>query len=165
MAEGFAEDGQRIDSLLFRLVATRHFIERAADPGVEDGAGQGGSGQGGSGQGGSGQGGSGQGGSDPGTGQGGSGSSSGGGNTSDLAVSVVEDSHWGTGYCSSVKVENTGSAAVTWSVSLDLDGTLTDVWNAESAPDGAKTKFVGLAYNATLDPGQTASFGFCATLQ
>ncbi|MEZ4297156.1 MAG: DUF1592 domain-containing protein [Polyangiaceae bacterium] len=165
VAEGFAEDGQRIDSLLFRLVATRHFIERAADPGVEDGAGQGGSGQGGSGQGGSGQGGSGQGGSDPGTGQGGSGSSSGGGNTSDLAVSVVEDSHWGTGYCSSVKVENTGSAAVTWSVSLDLDGTLTDVWNAESAPDGAKTKFVGLAYNATLDPGQTASFGFCATLQ
>lgn len=152
VADGFTAGGQRIDTLLFGLVKTRHFLERNADEDVasDPGTGTGGSGQGGSGPGGGGSGQGGEGGEAP--------------VSQDLTVTVTQDTTWDTGHCSTVKVLNTGSAAITWEVSLDIGGTLTDLWNATSAPDGAKTKFTGLDYNGTLDPGEMASFGFCATL-
>ena len=151
VSDGFAAGGQRIDELLLGLVKTRHFVEREADESVAPDPGTGGAG-GAGGDGGAGQGGAGQGGS-------------GGGDpvSGDLLVTVIEDSNWGTGYCSTVKVQNGGGAAVTWEISLDVGGMITDLWNAVSAPDGAKTKFSGLDYNAVLDPGEVASFGFCAS--
>lgn len=151
VSDGFAADGQRIDALLLGLVKTGHFTQRAADEGASDpGSGAGGAGQGGAG----------------GAGQGGAGGAGAGGGEpamQDLAVTVTEDSHWATGSCSSVTVQNAGGAIVTWEISLDVGGTVTDVWNAKTAPDGAKVKFTGLDYNAVLDPGETASFGFCVS--
>lgn len=153
VAKGFKSDGQRIDKLIVSLAGTRHFTERAADADVSEDPGSGGAGGAG---GGGGNGGSGQGGS----GEGGSGEPV----TQDLSVNVHEDSKWQTGYCSTVTVTNNAAAPVTWEISLDIEGMMTDVWNAESSPDGAKIKFVGVNYNATLDTGEMTSFGFCASL-
>ncbi len=148
----FSENDLRLDTFLLQLVKTPHFTERFSDEGagVEPepigGGGSGGGNSGGSGGGG----GAGQGGGEP---QGDS-----------LAVTVKEDSNWQTGYCSSVKVENVGTQSVTWSIVLTVEGTITDLWNAKSEPQGAALKFSGVDYNASLDPGENASFGFCATL-
>ena len=154
VAGGFAKGGLRLDTLLVDLVRTRHFLERSADAGVVDdpGAGGGSAGGGGSGEGagGSGQGGAGQGGGGPSPGE--------------LAVTVVEDSNWGAGYCSTVTVENQSDATVTWEITLTVSGTMTDLWNAVSEPAGAQTQFRGLDYNSVLDPAEATSFGFCASL-
>lgn len=152
VAKGFEADGQRLDTLLVRLVKTAHFLERKADADVDPDPGAGGAGGAGGGAGGAAQGGSGQGGStgDP--------------PTSDLVVTVKQDSQWQTGYCDTVTVQNPGNTSVTWEISIDVQGMITDLWNAKSAPDGAKTKFVGVDYNATLGAGESVSFGFCATL-
>lgn len=152
--DGFAKGGLRIDALLVNLVRTAHFVERVADPDVSDSPGSGGGGAGGAGStGGSGQGASGQGGS-------------GGGDPvgQSLTVTVHEDSQWQTGHCDTVTVLNAGDATVTWEISLAIQGTITDLWNAKSSPDGDQVKFVGVDYNAVLDPGETASFGYCASL-
>ncbi|MBK8259183.1 MAG: DUF1592 domain-containing protein [Polyangiaceae bacterium] len=151
---GFTSSELRIDKLLQNLVKTAHFLERVADSNVEDepnsnpGQGGAGGGQGGMGQGGEGQGGAG-------------GQSAGDGN---LTVQVTQDSNWGSGYCSSVVVSNSGTASTTWEISLPIQGNITDLWNAQSSPDGANIKFKGLDYNAVLQPTQQTSFGFCAAL-
>jgi hypothetical protein len=155
VAKDFTEGGLRLDTFLLGLTRTRHFTERAADPDVKDPGGQG-TGEGGGG--GAGEGGSGSGAGEGGAGQGGSPA------TGQLTVTVQEDSHWGAGYCSTVKVQNTSDVTVTWEITLDVDGTITDLWNAVSEPAGTQTKFVGLDYNAVLDPAEAASFGFCASL-
>jgi cellulase/cellobiase CelA1 len=152
VAKGFADGGERLDTLLVSLVKTAHFLERKADPDVAGDPDPGSGGAGGAGQGGSGQGGTGQGGS------------TGGPVMSDLAVTVHQDSQWQAGYCDTVTVQNPGSGSVTWEIAIDVQGTITDLWNAKSAPDGAKTKFVGVDYNATLGAGESVSFGFCASL-
>ena len=152
VARDFTEGGQRLDTFLLGLARTRHFVERAADPDVADPGGSGAGGGGGS---------AGQGGSGAGPGGAGAG---GGPSSGDLAVTVQEDSHWGAGYCATVKVQNGGDTAVAWEVTLDIGGTITDLWNAVSAPAGDQVQFKGLDYNAVLDPGETASFGFCAAL-
>ncbi|MFO0589477.1 MAG: DUF1592 domain-containing protein [Polyangiaceae bacterium] len=152
--QGFSKDGFRLDTLLYRLTGTSHFTSRTADPdqSPEPDPSSGGGGAGGAGQAGSGQGASGVGGSpqDP--------------ATPDLTVTVHTDSQWQSGYCDTVTVENPGAAAVTWQISLDVQGMITDLWNAKSSADGAKTKFVGVDYNAVLGGGQAVSFGFCASL-
>lgn len=153
LSTSFAAGGQRIDKLLLALVSARHFVERNADGGSPANPGTGGSGGGGAG-GGGGTGGSGQGG----------GAGGGGPSGQELTVTVVQDSNWQSGYCDTVSVKNTGSSTLVWEVSLELDGTITDLWNATSTPDGSKVKFKGLEYNAVLDAGEMASFGFCAAL-
>jgi hypothetical protein len=152
VAKDFAAGGQRMDTLLVSLARTRHFVERAADGGGSSdpdpgtGAGAGGSG-GAGGAGGAGQGGAG---GDP--------------VAQDLAVTLHKDSQWETGYCATVTVENKGSATVTWKISLAVEGMITDLWNAVSAPDGAQIEFAGIEFNSVLDTGESASFGFCASL-
>ncbi len=82
---------------------------------------------------------------------------------SDLLVTPTIDSQWATGYQMTVKIENQGTAPITWSATLQIDGKITDLWNASSTPAGSKTTFVGKDFNATLDPGASTSFGLLAT--
>lgn len=153
VAGQFAASGLKVEELLVALTKTPHFVRRVSD-GSEVGTSGGTSGGSSGGAGGSGAGGGGTGGDGPGDPP---------GPTGDLEVSVVPDTTWETGYCNSVKLTNKGSAPITWSVKLDIQGTLTDVWNAmESGATGAVT-FVGVEHNATLDAQGMTSFGFCAS--
>jgi len=152
VAQDFEKDGLRLDTLLTSLVQTAHFLERKADPDVSDTPSSGGAGGGGGDTGGAGQGASGQG-----------GMGGGGPVSQDLTVTVHQDSQWQAGHCDTVTVLNAGAATVTWQITLAVDGTITDLWNAKSTPAGDKLQFEGVDYNAVLDAGESTTFGYCAT--
>ncbi len=80
-----------------------------------------------------------------------------------VAFDVATDSDWGAGYCKSVTVRNTGAAPVEWTVTLPVEGTRTDLWNAVATAAGADTRFAGVEHNRRLDPTASTRFGFCAT--
>ncbi len=157
VSSSYAQGDGSVRALLSALVSSAHFVARQADPDVSEGTG----GTGGT---------SGSAGSPAaaGTDAGGTDAGQGGTGTTEPPASAVKadvhvDSTWPTGACSTVTVTNTGSQKVDWKVSLDVGGTLSDVWNATPTPDGDKVSFVGVAWNASLTPGSTASFGFCVT--
>ena len=73
--------------------------------------------------------------------------------------------NWGTGYCADGLVTNTDTSPWTWEVrSANVAGTIDNIWNADVVVDGAEHVFTGLDWNATLAPGASATFGFCASL-
>ena len=39
-----------------------------------------------------------------------------------------------------------------------------DAWNTDWYEDGAEVVFTGLSWNATVAPGASQTFGFCANL-
>lgn len=82
--------------------------------------------------------------------------------TPDLTSQLLVQSDWGAGYCADVFLRNHGDAPILWEDVRRVDGTLTNVWNAEHEPVGDDTRFTGVAWNEVVDPGGEVSFGFCA---
>lgn len=78
-----------------------------------------------------------------------------------ITTHVDRLSTWGEGLCEQVTVRNTSSRQVIWRVSRQLDGQISQLWNAASEPGAAGTRFRGVSWNATLDPGASAHFGYC----
>lgn len=77
----------------------------------------------------------------------------------------VETSRWQSGYCVQVNVENTATTPTTWAIEMPVEGTFANLWSATATPlQNAIHRFVGVDYNATLGPGQSTNFGFCANL-
>jgi hypothetical protein len=151
LGQGFEKDGLKIEDLIVALTLAPRFAQRTVDG--SEGMGTGSSTSAGTGAGGS-------------TSAGGttaSGAGGGGPVMSDLLVATTIDSQWATGYQMSVKITNQGSAPITWSATIAVDGKITDLWNASSTPSGAKITFTGKDFNAVLDAGASTSFGFVAT--
>ncbi|MEP7126026.1 MAG: DUF1592 domain-containing protein [Byssovorax sp.] len=147
LGQNFEKNGLKIEDLIVALTLAPRFAQRTIDGSEGMGAGTGtGTGTGGS------------------TSAGGATGAGGGGPVmSELLVATTIDSQWATGYQMSVKITNQGSAPLTWSATLAVDGKITDLWNASSVPAGAKVTFTGKDFNAALDPGASTSFGFVAT--
>lgn len=78
-----------------------------------------------------------------------------------VVFEIGDYNSWETGFCADATVNNEGAETVTWEVSATLPGEITSIWNAETWLDGELSIFVGVEWNATLAPGETASFGFC----
>ena len=72
------------------------------------------------------------------------------------------DADWTAGYCAAVTVTNVSDGRLDWAVTIEVDGTLTDYWNARTEDAGGSVHFIGEVYNQSLDPGAETSFGFCA---
>jgi expansin (peptidoglycan-binding protein) len=68
---------------------------------------------------------------------------------------------WSSGYCANVKVTNPNSSSLTWSVTLDVGGSVTNLWNAVWTQTGTMLTASGISWNATLDAGASTEFGFC----
>jgi cellulase/cellobiase CelA1 len=82
-----------------------------------------------------------------------------------LSVRVDEQTRWDTGYCVQVYVTNNGTSDIEWSISLKVEGEITQLWNAVSADKSPTEKdFSGVDWNRTLQPQQTTNFGWCASL-
>ncbi len=79
----------------------------------------------------------------------------------DLSLSVFSD--WGTGYCATGTVSNSGDAAVDWQVTVTVDGVMDSYWNAVVEETDGIWVFTGADWNATIEVGETAEFGFCVT--
>ncbi|MGV9929725.1 glycoside hydrolase family 3 N-terminal domain-containing protein [Streptomyces olivaceoviridis] len=73
-------------------------------------------------------------------------------------------SSWQGGYQAEVTVENTGSTALTgWSVDWDLGGSrVTSLWNGSLTTAGGRATVRDAAFNGSLRPGDTTTFGFTA---
>ncbi|ADG73098.1 cellulose-binding family II [Cellulomonas flavigena DSM 20109] len=72
---------------------------------------------------------------------------------------------WGDGFTASVRLTNTGSAPLTWTLTFDLaDGQrVAQGWSATWAQTGTTVRASGASWNATLAPGATADIGFNGT--
>jgi hypothetical protein len=78
-----------------------------------------------------------------------------------LTLTVNND--WGAGYCHTYEVKNTGQTPLSWSVSLDLGGTLTQNWESTVQGSMGTVRFAGVDHNAVLAPAASTQFGFCVT--
>jgi hypothetical protein len=79
-----------------------------------------------------------------------------------LDVQVSQNNDWGAGYCKTYALKNNGSAALTWSIPLEVAGTMSNHWECEVSGATGMVTFRGAQHNATLQPGMTGQFGFCA---
>ncbi len=144
VAADFQGGNLKLLDLLVALTKTPHFRERRADP-IDPGTMNPGTG----GAGGMGMGGGGGAGGSPGP-------------INPVVFTTNVDSDWQTGYQISVQVTNTGSEKVVWTIAFKVEGTIANLWNATSMESNGVTVFKGMDWNGTLDPGQSASFGFVA---
>lgn len=71
------------------------------------------------------------------------------------------ENEWGGGATASIEITNTSASAIDgWSVSWSYDNsTVTNSWNASLSGDNPYTAS-DMGWNATVQPGQTVSFGF-----
>lgn len=77
-----------------------------------------------------------------------------------VQVNVTND--WGAGYCSEVRVTNTGTALAPWSATVPVQGRLTSSWSARVQSAQGSLSAVGEDWNTYLQPGASTAFGFCA---
>ncbi len=83
--------------------------------------------------------------------------------SSDLTVTTTVTSDWGSGYCADIRVFNYTDLRVKWSISLPIEGGITNLWDAQYTQDGNLTLNArGKDYNEIVLPGTRAKFGFCA---
>jgi chitin-binding protein len=71
------------------------------------------------------------------------------------------DNRWDGGYCATVTVRNRSKATRTWKGTLELARKPDSLWNAKARFTRGRLHVRGEAYNATLKPGATTTFGFC----
>jgi uncharacterized membrane protein YgcG len=154
VATAFKGKALGLDELVVALTQSPRFRSRTGDGDGMPSQGGGGSG-GGTGGTGSGSGGSG------GTASGGSPPVDDGGAPPTLDVKDKVDSQWDQGSCHSVTVTNPGASSVKWAVTLTFAGKLTQSWNSVATAVAGGASFSGVAWNASLAKGETASFGYC----
>ncbi|MGF1455969.1 MAG: ExeM/NucH family extracellular endonuclease [Alphaproteobacteria bacterium] len=87
----------------------------------------------------------------------------------DVVVEAAAPSFWGRGAVQNVDLRNTGSETVDgWAVRLDLEEGEADLisdlkaWSADTFTDGEDFYFTPLSYNASINAGESQSFGFQA---
>jgi len=80
----------------------------------------------------------------------------------DALVVTSKRDDYGTGYCDYVTVKNTGASARTWSVVRSPEGAITSSWKSKLVTTATAWTFTGESYNASLEPGASTDFGYCA---
>lgn len=85
-------------------------------------------------------------------------------NIGSATLGFVVDNRWDTGFTGTVRITNRGTTSIQgWTVAFDLDGTVMDQWNSVSKGVNGRTQSFGnAAWNGTIAPGATVSFGFQA---
>jgi poly(hydroxyalkanoate) depolymerase family esterase len=75
-------------------------------------------------------------------------------------------SAWNTGLTANITIANTSSAGINgWSLAFTLPAgqTITSGWNAGYSPTSGQVTARNVAYNGTINPGQSTGIGFQAT--
>jgi cellulase/cellobiase CelA1 len=69
---------------------------------------------------------------------------------------------WNVGFTGSVKVTNTGTTPLTWTLGFTFPSgqQVTQGWSATWTQTGSTVSAVGLGWNATLAPGASTDIGF-----
>jgi hypothetical protein len=79
-----------------------------------------------------------------------------------LDLQITQSNDWGGGYCKTYQLKNSGTAPITWSVMLMVDGKMNNHWECEVSADTGSVTFTGAQHHATHRPGAQGQFGFCA---
>ncbi len=82
--------------------------------------------------------------------------------TQTVQVTLKTTNDWGTGYCSDVLIFNPTTAAVDWTITFNITGTIYNLWNAVYKQVGQQVTAEGVSWNNLVQPNQTLTFGFCA---
>lgn len=80
-----------------------------------------------------------------------------------MVLERVQNDDWGTGYCHGYRLTNHTSSVAAWTITLLVDGTISNAWESNRDADHGEVTFVGTDTNATLPVGGSVQFGFCAT--
>jgi hypothetical protein len=81
-------------------------------------------------------------------------------------VTYRTSSQWPTGFVAQLNVANTGTAAINgWTLAFTYPGDqyITSAWNAAVHQSGTAVTATNLAYNASIAPGASATFGVRGT--
>ncbi|HEU5118456.1 MAG TPA: cellulose binding domain-containing protein [Isosphaeraceae bacterium] len=81
----------------------------------------------------------------------------------DVLFAVTSD--WGTGFNGYITVKNTTSSSWTsWTLSFDFAGKITSIWDAHvSSRAGDHYEIENAAYDGSVEPGGSVTFGFTGT--
>jgi len=83
----------------------------------------------------------------------------------DVTLEWTRQDTWVDSFCWDGRVTNNGDVPVVWRVSDTLPGEPDNIWEAVAADlGGGVWEFTGAAWNDTLDPDQSTTFGFCGQL-
>jgi hypothetical protein len=83
-----------------------------------------------------------------------------------VTATFHDDSDWGNGFVATVTVRNNGTAPIhSWRVTWTWGGNqaITNSWSATVTSSGRSVTATNAAYNGTIAPGGTTTFGFQAT--
>jgi predicted carbohydrate-binding protein with CBM5 and CBM33 domain len=83
----------------------------------------------------------------------------------EIAFDWVVNDNWGSGYVAAATIYNHSDTPVSdWTVSFDLDVSIVNYWNASNASkSGVRHSFHHAAWNGTIPPGGSVSFGLQAS--
>jgi hypothetical protein len=82
-----------------------------------------------------------------------------------LEVTLSVNNDWGMGYCKTYQLHNASSAPITWSVPLEVRGSMNNHWECKVSGDSGMVVFTGEDHNKTIAPNGMAQFGFCAMVK
>lgn len=77
---------------------------------------------------------------------------------------LIIDSQWPSGYCATVNVSTLSSSLIEWFVNIEINGTISSIWDASWSFNVPILNASGLSYNQYISSDNPTSFGFCANL-
>lgn len=80
----------------------------------------------------------------------------------ELVVTLTTASDWNSGYCADARIDNPGTAPIDWQITLEIEGTVYNLWNANYSQAGSMLTAEGVDWNNLVQAGQSVAFGFCA---
>ncbi len=82
----------------------------------------------------------------------------------EVTAEIEVTDEWEDGYCAKLVVTNDTDESVVWDVEIDVNGTVTNLWNGTWSQTGSMLSVKGFSWNGTLAPGESNStIGFCVT--
>lgn len=80
-----------------------------------------------------------------------------------LSTTLNVSNDWGSGYCASLVVKNTGGYPGEWKVALPFTDSVNSLWGGVYTVAEEKLNVSGAEWNKYIDPQETREVGFCAT--
>jgi endoglucanase len=82
-----------------------------------------------------------------------------------LTIGFADTDDWGSGFIGSVTLTNTSATPISqWTVSFALANAITNIWNAQIVSHSGNTYVISSeAYDSTIAPSQSVTFGFQAS--
>ena len=93
------------------------------------------------------------------------GGSTGATDNTQLTIDLIMEDDWGSGALYNIIITNTSNAPVeSWQMAIDLPFEIVELWSAVLVDDVGERVTMGNAdWNGTIEPGETAEFGFISS--